>query len=448
MSWREFRRNKGKKVLYWKIIQNENSYTTEHGQLGTSNPQTFSDTPGPKGKENTKAYVNAFDNCTFHVEREIRKKTEHGYVEYIDGKAVVEEIIELNFNKQLPKNFCSYKPQTSVKDSTLIKIHKAENALYTRKYDGMMHLAVHHTWGWEIYTRRMDLTSDRFPNHIKALNNFKNLSIGTILTGEMVCHTPEEKDDFKAISRVCRSDPKEARKLIDSKECIEPTYRIFDIIYYNGKPLSEEKFADRRSIWKNELNIAQHDNLSMIKLIDRVEIFNVTPDTWEDYAKEKGWEGFVIVDKTSIPGDKLFSFDGDAKRPKGHYKLKPVHEDDVVIYAGLKGSGKRLGTVGSILVKQIHPETGKWFRCGKVGSGFEDEDIIEIKRELEKADLPLFDKEKEDKGELGDEGIVAMIEYSERQIKTNKFRFPVFIRLRTDKAPKECVAQRMAPEDE
>lgn len=438
MSWREFRRKSGKTFLYWKIKQDGDTYTTEHGQLNTENPQTFSDTPGPKGKEDTKAYVNAEDNCTFNVEREIRKKQEHGYIEYIDGEPSNKEVTEIDFNKCLPKNFCGYKPQTDIKPEALKKIHDAGKAFYSRKYDGMNHLCVNHTWGWEIYTRRMDLASERFPNHIKELEKFDSFDVGTILVGEMVCHTADGRDDFKAISRICRSDPAEARKLIEDGECPEPNYRVFDILYFNHKSLENETFINRMSLLQDKLEGT---------LIRQVDKFDLTPDTWEDYAKKEGWEGFVIVDTSSVPGDKFFSFDGDAKRPKGHHKLKPIYEEDVVIYAGVKGSGKRLDTVGSVLVKQIHPDTGEWFRCGKVGSGFTDEDIAQIEKKLKDNNLPIYDKDKQDNKDLDDSGIVAMIEYSERQPGTNKFRFPVFMRTRIDKTIKECTAQRLAEEE-
>lgn len=448
MKWREFRRKSGKTIWYWKIVQDGDSYSTEHGQLDTDKPQTFSDTPGPKGKEETKAYVNALDNCAFHVEREIRKKEERGYIEYVDGEPVSQEVTELDFNKCLPKNFCSYKPQTSISESALVKIHKAGRARYTRKYDGMQHVCCKHPWGWEIYTRRMDLTSDRFPKHIEALNKL-SYEIGTILVGEMVCWDKTAKgENFKDISRFCRSDPPVARQLVDDGEVQEPTFLTFDILFHNEVDLKDWTYDDRRALYAGDVyklkKLGLKDRSS--DLISIVYQINVTPDNWEERAKKENWEGFVITDGAAVPGDKFYSFDGDAKRPKGHHKLKPVREDDVVIYAGVMGSGKRLGTVGSVLVKQVHPKTKKWFRCGKVGSGFTDEDILEIATELKAKNLPLYNKEKEDQGELGDEGIVAMIEYSERQPGTHKFRFPVFMRIRTDKLPKECMAQRLGAE--
>jgi len=442
--WREFRRLTKQAELYWKIKQDGDSYTTEHGQVGTENPQTFSDTPGSKGKEGTKAFVNAVDNCTFNVEREIRKKEEHGYIEYIDGKLVNTAITDIDFNKFLPKPFCSYKPQTSITESAHKKIFKRGAARYTRKRDGMQHIAVRHTWGWEIYTRRMDLASDRFPLHIKQLER-TNFGVGTILAGEMICEF-EGLDDFTAhargISRICRSDPPEARKLIEDGEVTEPIFYMFDIIYNNKIPLRDVKYDDRRQLFVEGVG----DDLEHIKYVQLME--GLTPDNWEKIAKENKWEGFVIVDGDSVPGEKFFSFDGDAKRPKGHHKLKPNWESDVVIYAGVFGTGKRLGRIGSVLVAQIHPHTKKWIRCGKVGSGFTDEDLLELELIFTEKNLPIFKKEKEDTVDLETcDGIVAMIEYGERQPKTQKFRFPVFMRIRTDKTMGECIVERLAAEE-
>ena len=448
MSWREFRFvRKGKATLLWRIKQNQDSYATEHGQLD-GKLQLHSDTPGPKGKEGTKAYVDPIANCKFHVNREIRKKTEAGYIEYVDGLPTEEQVTSLDFDNFVPKAFTGYKPQTSISDSAHAKLAKLGTARYTRKYDGMAHVAVHHSWGWEIYTRRMDVASDRFPHHIKKLEWESSFDVGTVIIGEMVCFRDDRKDDFKAISRICRSDPPEARKLIHDGEVPEPTFVIFDVLYHNGAPLNDNSYDERSELWKWNFVPAARGEAN--DFVCSVDYFNLTPDTWEKYAKENQWEGFVIVDGRASPGDKFFSFDGKAKRPKGSHKLKPIYEDDVVIYAGLKGTGKRLGGIGSVFVKQIHPETGEWFDCGKVGSGFTDEGLEEIEALIKKHGLPVVNKNKEvDELDLSDgSGIVAMIEYSDRQPGTNKFRFPIFKRVRFDKGVDECEAQKLAEEEE
>lgn len=433
-------RFEGKKTapLVWEITQKGDSYTTTHGMLGGA-MQTFSDTPGSKGKAGTKGFMDAEANCSFHVEREVRKKEEHGYIEYVDGKPVKEQVTSLSFDKMLPKNFCGYKPQTSIEPPALEKLHKAGKARYTRKYDGMCHVAVHHTGGWEVYTRRMDLATEKFPRHIEQLQKL-GFEPGTIIVGELICSRPDGKDDFKAISRFCRSLPEEARKLVEDKEIPEPKFLIFDVLFHNGKDMKDTPYDVRAKLWKN---VKESHVLP-------VDYFDLTPATWEKFAKTNGWEGFVVTDGTAVPGDKFYSFDGDSKRPKGHHKLKPIYEDDVVIFAGATGSGKRLGGIGAVHVKQLHPETKKWMYCGKVGSGFTDEDLAELEKLCKKNDIPVLEKDKEaEKMDIDNhEGLVCMIEYGERQPGTQKFRFPVFVRVRTDKTVKECVAQRLAADEE
>ena len=65
MKWREFHREGRDNTLVWRIAQEGDNYFTEHG-ITKGSFQKFSDTPGPKGKEGTKAYVSSQDNCSFH----------------------------------------------------------------------------------------------------------------------------------------------------------------------------------------------------------------------------------------------------------------------------------------------------------------------------------------------------------------------------------------------
>jgi ATP-dependent DNA ligase len=448
MNKREFKLIK-KKTLVWRIWQDGEYLFTEHGQEGGA-IQTFSDRPGDKGKPDTKAYVNALANTKFHIEREIRKKLEHGYIEYVDGKPLEETVTSIAFDKMLPKHFCGYKPQTDISDASLRKIHAAGHARYTRKYDGMCHLAVHHTWGWEIYSRRMDLATERFPNHVQDLDT-SNFDVGTILVGEMVCQDPDGNDNFKNTSRICRSDAPVARKLVEDKEVPEPTFLIFDMLFHNGQDLSNSTYDNRAKIWR-ELKTT---------LIGPVAYHHVTPDDWEKTAKEVGWEGFVVTDGNSIPGEKFYSFDGDAKRPKGHHKLKPVYEADVCIFAAEVGAGKRLNGIGALMIAQKypnlypgtddpHPKAGKWFYCGKCGSGTTDADLEELEKLFKENEMPILTKEKDGLDLDLDivPKLVCMIEYGERMSKTQKFRHAVFIRLRTDKAVEECFAERLAPDED
>ena len=431
-NWREFRLIKNKKVLVWKIRCENDTYYTESGQLG-GKQQNFSDKPGEKGKIDTKAYVDAVSNAKWNMDREIRKKEEQGYIEFIDGKLKSEMISSIDFEKYLPKNFTSYKPQTDISESSLEKIHNAGLARYTRKYDGQMHVIVKNSRGFEIYSRRMDLNTEKFPNHILELNSF-DIPNNTILVGEMVCQKEDGTDNFKATSRVCRSDVETARKLIENNECPEPLFLIFDMLFYDGESLKNVSYDDRAKIWRKFNG----------KLITPVTYHNINPQNWMEIAKNNKFEGFVVTNGLSVPGDKFYSFDGTAQRPLGHHKLKPESSTDVVIFAASSGGGKRMGQIGAIFVKQIDPETGKFFNCGKVGSGFLNSDIDEMTKLCQDKNIPILNDDKNAlKIDLQDTShdIVVEVKFSERQEGTNKFRFPVFVRIHGDKAPHECYAE-------
>jgi ATP-dependent DNA ligase len=458
-TWREFRFVRdGKADLIWKIAQTGDSYKTQHGQAEGSF-QEFSDTPGTKGTEGTAAFVSAEDNCAFNIDREIRKKTENGYIEYENGKPLTQQVTGLDFNKPLPKCFSSYKPQTSIEPKALEKLHKAKLDRYSRKYDGCCHVLTHHTNGWEVYTRRMDKVTAKFPELIDQLNQLKQFGAGTIIVGELICLKSNGVDDFKSVSRFCRSDPDEARRLVTHGEIHEPIFIMFDTLFHNGKDLSNKSYDERSKLLKTlpplqqvidyELATSEKPFYTNKFRIVSVDYFDLAPDTWEAFAKEKGWEGFVVTDGSAKPGNKFYSFNGKANRPKGHHKLKPSYTEEIVAYVGFKGGGKRLGGIGSVFTKQIHPDTGKFFDTGKMGSGFTEADLAEIEKIWETMGLPIVEKEKEALKYLNDNnGIVMELEYSERQPGTNKFRFPVFMRIRTDKGIEECEAQRLAPDDE
>ena len=436
-TWQEYRRDD----RVWKIRQDGEWFYTEHGKLDGA-MQNTSDRPGPKGKVDSKAFVSAEDNAKFNVERQIRKKTESGYVLFDPTQAMGESTTEpgtIDFSKRLPKNFTAYKPQTSIEPAALEKLFHEKKARLTRKYDGQSFISCKHTYGWEIYTRRMDIFTDKFPVQVAQLNTL-SFDVGTILQGEMVCFGNNRVESFKDISRYCRSDAETARKLVENKEVVEPTYLLFDVLFHNGEACNNTTYDNRRKLYAD----VNTDNIMPVDLQD------VSPSNWEETAKANGWEGYVVNDGSSTPKDKFFSFDGDAKRPKGSYKLKPVYTEDVVVYAGVLGNGKRLGKVGSVLVKQKHPDTKEWFKCGKVGSGFTEEDIEVVGKLIADLNLPIYEDDKKDKSDLNDYGFTVELEYSERQPGTNKFRFPVFMRIRdnSDKHPTECVAQRLAAEED
>lgn len=458
---REFRRkNRNGKDQVWYIgvdSKNKTSYIVKWGQLNGA-MQTTSDTPGSCGVEGHVDYQTPEEYVIFCMEREIRKKEEQGYVEYVDGKPINEVATFIDFAKPLPKNLCFYKPKKEISDRKLSSLVKKERAIWTIKRDGMMHIAVRSKGVWEIYTRRMDLATEKFPHIIKALNKL-NMPSNSILLGEMVSLRPDRRDDFVAVSRICRSDPDLALAYQglgefpkDAKETNvlgQIRYYVFDIAYLNGKDIISSLTTGQRleiltkyfSNINSKLKVTTGINVPA-NIMDKEREYR-SDMLWDEYiaplqimrtdvgedlelAKSVGLEGFVVVDSEAKYEDKAYSFDGKAQRPSGIWKRKPKYEEEFIIEEAYEGSGRNQGKLGGFFIKQIHPDTEELIDCGKCGGGFSDEQRLDFWARKNK----LVNK-------------TIKVEFDSRQPPKNgsyALRFPVFKGF-ADKTPKECVAQ-------
>jgi ATP-dependent DNA ligase len=456
---REFRKTTGrnKKPQVWCIGVNASdpsSYIVRWGVLGGVF-QTTSDRPGSCGVKGHIDYQTPEEYVIFCIEREIRKKEEQGYVEYVNGSPVKDIATSIDFAKPLPKNLCFYKPKKEILDTKLSSLYDANRIIWTVKRDGMMHIAVKTKGIWDIYTRRMDLATEKFPHIVEALSKL-NIHNNSILLGEMVSLRPDRRDDFVNTSRICRSDndlalayqglgefPKDSK---DKTIIGKVRYYVFDIAYYNGKDvISTNSVADRLTLLSTcfstlrKLNVTTGINTSA-GLMDRERIIR-SDMLWEEYvaplqivhtradkdlelAKMAGLEGFVVVDANARYGDKAYSFDGKAPRPDGIWKRKPSCEQEFIIDGMYKGSGKNRDRFGGFFISQIHPKTGENIKCGKCGGGFTDKDRDEF---------------------LNDNltGKTIKIKFDSRQPPKDgeyALRFPVFVGM-SDKLPEECKAE-------
>ena len=178
---REFRKTtgRGKKPQVWRISidpSNTETYVVSWGVLDGA-VQTTADTPGTCGVEGHSDYQTGADYAIFCMNREIRKKKEQGYVEYIDGKPTEKVVSSVDLSLGLPKNFCLYKPKLEIADKKLKKLEEDKRAVWTLKRDGMMHIAFKRVGEWEIYSRRIDLATEKFPRVINSLNKLDSSTV-------------------------------------------------------------------------------------------------------------------------------------------------------------------------------------------------------------------------------------------------------------------------------
>jgi ATP-dependent DNA ligase len=463
---REFRKTTGRSVrpLVWRIgvdPTDPEAYVVRWGVLNGAMQET-KDIPGACGVEGHADYQTAEEYVDFCIDREIRKKNEQGYIEYIDGEPVGKVACDIDFAEPLPKNLCFFKPKKEISDKKLKKLDAEGKIVWTLKRDGMMHISVKRQGTWEIYSRRIDLVTDHYPHVVESLETL-DLPDNTILLGEMCLLNDDGSDNFLGISSICRSKTDLAlayqgladfpKRKKDKKVLDKVCYYVFDIAFYNGADLISNETTLRRLIILKEIFekldkrlrvntgrkatkelIIKESKLreSMLRkhFIAPVKIYYTSAEDDLELAKSLRAEGFVALDVTAKYGDRAYSFDGKAQRPSGIWKRKPSYEDEFIITGWYKGTGRNRDRLGGFTIAQYHPDTGELLDCGKCGGG-------------------LSDKQREEFFESGDKMInqTIKIEFDSRQPPNgdvHALRFPEY-KGHADKSIDECIAQEDWP---
>jgi ATP-dependent DNA ligase len=355
--------------------------------------------------------------ATLTMERRITKQKEKGYC---DNQEDLDKNLTIDFSQQFPKELCFYKPKNSIDDKKLKKLEDNGQLAFTVKYDGMMHIVRKSSeFGVEIYSRRMDLVTDKYPHLVKA---FEKLPNETVLLGEMIlADFDNHKEAFNAVSQICRSDPEKA--IERQNELGKVSYCIFDVAFKDGKNwLTNMAWLTR---WSEARRL---EKVCGSKYIIAAEMIKKPHREALEEVKKRKLEGLVVWDKTGIMEDNgAFTMNGKPYRPNVLWKSKPKYEDDFIVRFNPKneigeyGKGKNNGKVKSVYLYQLDKNGNEVF-LAKCGGGLSDE-----QRDFyTTAKYPR----------------VWRVEYDSIQPKTGSLRFPVFNADRTltgDKDIKECL---------
>jgi DNA ligase-1 len=158
---------------------------------------------------------------------------------------------------------------------------------------------------------------------------------------------------------------------------------------------------------------------------DKIEL----QDKFFRQAIKAGHEGLVAKDPDAVyvPG----------KRTENWMKIKPAFETlDVVVVGGIWGSGRRRGTLSSLVV--AIRDRDKFKTVGKVGTGFSEETLAELTARLEPKIITSKGRDVMIEPEM-----VIEVDFQDIQ-KTNRYaagyvlRIPRFRRERTDKSTREA----------
>ncbi|MGV0788481.1 ATP-dependent DNA ligase [Mycolicibacterium sp. XJ2] len=197
----------------------------------------------------------------------------------------------------------------------------------------------------------------------------------------------------------------------------------FDILHLDGRSLLRAKYSDRRKILEA---LAEGGGLIVPDPLP-----GDGPEAME-YARKKRWEGVVAKkrDSTYQPG----------RRSSSWIKDKVWNTQEVVIAGWRRGEGGRSSGIGSLMLG-IPADGGLEF-VGRVGTGFTDKALAELKKTLEplETDESPFNERLPRQDAKGvtfvRPELVGEVRYSERT-SDNRLRQPSWRGLRPDKEPDE-----------
>jgi bifunctional non-homologous end joining protein LigD len=242
-----------------------------------------------------------------------------------------------------------------------------------------------------------------------------------VLDGEVVAFDDDGRPSFERLqSRMhLASDSAVRRRMRD----IPATYVIFDLLYLDGHTTTGLPYEERR------------------ELLDQLQLEG---PAWRIPAYHRG-EGKALLAATrelgieGIVAKKLDCPYTPGARASHWIKVKNVHTQDVVIGGWTPGEGGRSSSLGSLAVGVMEGDELRY--AGKVGTGFTEQTLALVKRELEplRRDTSPFDGRQPPKGTIFVEPrLVAHVEFRE-WTKSGTLRAPSFKGLRPDISPQECV---------
>ncbi len=241
---------------------------------------------------------------------------------------------------------------------------------------------------------------------------------------EIVCLNEKGQPVFEEVLH--RLQPRNEASVARARAKHPAVCYVFDCLYVDGRPIVNESLARRRAWMVDSIKLPNPAYRPSETIDDGSALFKA--------AAAHGLEGIMAKERNSIymPG----------KRTSHWFKIKTRNTADCVIIGYTKGKGEREATFGAL---QLGQYDGKQLvYVGKVGTGFDERAAKAILGELQKvrhSERLIKEKPIDDAVTVWLEPqIVCEVQYSSR-VSTGNLREPVFVRLRPDKAPEECVLE-------
>ena len=297
--------------------------------------------------------------------------------------------------------------------------------LFEIKWDGYRAIAFINDGKVRLVSRNQNDLTPRYPE-LKDMAKFLKAKTA-VLDGEVVALDQEGKASFSLMQQ--RTGFRPGGKRAVGNADVPVLYYAFDLLYLDGYDWHHVPLEER----KGKL-------ASLVVAGDSVR--------YSDHYEEHGKALFEMAHKTGLEGivAKKRASVYEERRSREWLKIKIRHRIECVIggYTEPEGSRAHFGSI----VLGLYDEKQRLIHVGQAGSGFDQKSLTEVWKILKKLETkknPFFGEvEALRKVSWVKPELVAEIEYAEWTGGTNegsgpKLRAPVFLGLRDDKDPKECV---------
>ncbi|MFZ0136234.1 MAG: non-homologous end-joining DNA ligase [Candidatus Sulfotelmatobacter sp.] len=299
--------------------------------------------------------------------------------------------------------------------------------LFEIKWDGYRAIAFIADGKLRLVSRNQNELTERFPE-LKDLPKFVRAK-SAILDGEVVALDDEGRASFTLMQQRTGFRPGGRRGA--AKAEVPVLYYAFDLLYLDGYDLRKVALEERKKRLASVLITGDSVRYS--------DHYEKQGKALFEMARAKGLEGILAKKRDSIYVE---------RRSSEWLKIKITHRLEAVIggYTEPEGSRAHFGSI----VLGLYDKQGRLIHVGQAGSGFDQASLDEVWKLLKKRETkknPFYGEvEALRKVYWVKPELVAEIEFSEWTGGASdgsgpKLRAPVFLGLRDDKDPKDCLLE-------
>ena len=309
------------------------------------------------------------------------------------------------------------------------------NWLFEIKWDGYRAVAFIDNGRTRLVSRNQNDLTAQFPE-LRDLPKFIN-SEHAILDGEIVALDEQGRPSFSLMQQRTgfragrfRARSQGPKSDGNSRSGIPMVYYAFDLIYVDGYDLHRVNLEQRKELLRGLITPGDIVHYSDHFAEKGVDLFGA--------ARQQGLEGIVAKKRNSCY---------EEKRTREWLKIKITRRQECVIggYTDPEGTRQHFGS----LVLGLYDKQKRLIHVGQAGTGFDQKllkDVFDRLHGIEMNKNPFY-------GEIGGlrkvhfvrPELVAEIKFTEWTHETSegglKLRAPVFMGLRLDKAPQECLLE-------